>query len=49
MNMATSQHMLWQVMLGVCVVLAPFQAALACTRVLWNDNILAVVVGRTMD
>lgn len=29
--------------------LAPLQLADACTRILWNDNKLAVVVGRTMD
>ena len=28
---------------------ASIQPALACTRILWNDNKLAVVVGRTMD
>ncbi|GEK46235.1 choloylglycine hydrolase [Bisbaumannia pacifica] len=27
----------------------PLQSVDACTRVLWNDNDLAVVVGRTMD
>jgi choloylglycine hydrolase len=31
------------------IFVAPIEAALACTRVLWNDNKLAVVVGRTMD
>lgn len=31
------------------MVLASVQAADACTRVLWNDNKLAVVVGRSMD
>jgi penicillin V acylase-like amidase (Ntn superfamily) len=37
--------------LTFCAVLfvAPLQSALACTRVLWNDNELAVVVARTMD
>ena len=29
--------------------LAPIQRAEACSRILWNDNKLAVVVGRTMD
>jgi choloylglycine hydrolase len=35
----------------VCAALlaAPVTAALSCTRILWNDNKLAVVVGRTMD
>jgi choloylglycine hydrolase len=31
------------------IIVAPIQVALACTRVLWNDNKLAVVVGRTME
>ncbi|MGZ9032225.1 MAG: linear amide C-N hydrolase [Burkholderiaceae bacterium] len=31
------------------LMLAPVRSALACTRILWNDNKLAVVVGRTMD
>jgi penicillin V acylase-like amidase (Ntn superfamily) len=30
------------------IIVVPIQS-LACTRVLWNDNKLAVVVGRTMD
>jgi penicillin V acylase-like amidase (Ntn superfamily) len=34
---------------GVAVALAAWQSASACTRILWNDNKLAVVVGRTMD
>jgi penicillin V acylase-like amidase (Ntn superfamily) len=29
--------------------LAPIERAEACSRILWNDNRLAVVVGRTMD
>lgn len=29
--------------------LASLQAADACTRILWNDNSLAVIVGRSMD
>jgi len=36
---------LWTVIAG----LLPLQFAAACTRVLWNDNEFAVVVGRTMD
>jgi Linear amide C-N hydrolases, choloylglycine hydrolase family len=31
------------------IVLAAAPIAGACTRVLWNDNKLAVVAGRTMD
>ncbi len=42
-----------QAMLGaltaLAVGLAPLQSADACSRILWNDNKLAVVVGRTMD
>lgn len=34
---------------AVGALLAAPQIADACTRVLWNDNKLAVVVGRTMD
>ncbi len=34
---------------AAAAVLAASQIADACTRVLWNDNKLAVVVGRTMD
>jgi choloylglycine hydrolase len=36
-------------LLGTAMGLAPLQPADACTRILWNDNKLAVVVGRTMD
>lgn len=31
------------------MVAAPIQAAQACTRILWNENKLTNVVGRTMD
>ena len=34
---------------AVTLGLAPGQYADACSRILWNDNKLAVVVGRTMD
>jgi choloylglycine hydrolase len=36
-------------LLCAALIIAPIDAAFACTRVLWNDNQLAVVVGRTMD
>lgn len=36
-------------LLCAALITAPIQSAVACTRVLWNDNKLAVVVGRTMD
>ena len=34
---------------GASLVLLAAPPAAACTRILWNDNKLAVVVGRTMD
>jgi len=34
---------------AAATVLAASQIAGACTRILWNDNKLAVLVGRTMD
>jgi len=37
------------VILCTSAVLAPLQYTQACTRILWNTNGLAVVVGRTMD
>ena len=36
-------------MAALTLQLAPLQPAEACSRILWNDNKLAVVVGRTMD
>lgn len=36
-------------LLALAAAVVPHQLAEACTRVLWNDNDLAVVVGRTMD
>ncbi|MDO8267786.1 MAG: linear amide C-N hydrolase [Moraxellaceae bacterium] len=41
--------MLWNALLCTAIVLAPIQSSLACTRILWNENKLATVVGRTMD
>lgn len=38
-----------RVLLSALMIAAPIQTSIACTRVLWNDNKLAVVVGRTMD
>jgi penicillin V acylase-like amidase (Ntn superfamily) len=49
LKMEISKRILWRVMLGASIAVAPLHDALACTRVLWNDNKLAVVVGRTMD
>jgi choloylglycine hydrolase len=36
-------------LLCATLVAAPIQSVVACTRILWNDNKLAVVAGRTMD
>jgi penicillin V acylase-like amidase (Ntn superfamily) len=47
------QRVVFQVMssalIAVTMGLASSQPAEACSRILWNDNKLAVVVGRTMD
>lgn len=43
------RHTLLNAILCALIMAAPIQSALACTRVLWNDNNRAVVVGRTMD
>jgi choloylglycine hydrolase len=43
------RHAVLNAMLSALIMVAPIQPALACTRILWNDNKLAVVVGRTMD
>lgn len=37
------------VILAIVFALVPLSSALPCSRILWNDNNLAVVVGRTMD
>ena len=34
---------------AMVLALGPIEVADACSRILWNDNKLAVVVGRTMD
>ncbi len=34
---------------GAAIGLLALPSARGCTRVLWNDNHLAVLVGRTMD
>lgn len=43
------RHSLLIAILCTSILMAPIQTALACTRILWNDNALAVVAGRTMD
>ena len=50
----TSYTMKWMVACSVVAVMitaiTPWQqVANACSRILWNDNKLAVLVGRTMD
>ena len=42
-------HQLTSVILAAACALTPLSSALACSRILWNNNRLAVVVGRTMD
>lgn len=51
-----SQRCIWiartplAILMGfIALMSGPVQIADACTRILWNDNKLAVVVGRTMD
>lgn len=44
-----NMHKFVKVILCTAVVLVPLQTTQACTRILWNNNDLAVVVGRTMD
>lgn len=43
------RHRSISALLGLSLALASVHSAYACSRVLWNDNKLAVVVGRTMD
>ncbi|MBN8495646.1 MAG: linear amide C-N hydrolase [Candidatus Accumulibacter sp.] len=42
-------HAVLNAILCASMMVAPIPAAQACTRILWNDNKLATVVGRTMD
>jgi choloylglycine hydrolase len=49
MNRRDLQNVLLAALVTGTVAAAASHAATACTRVLWNDNGLAVVVGRTMD
>jgi penicillin V acylase-like amidase (Ntn superfamily) len=39
----------WRAALGLAAIVGGADVALACSRVLWNDNGQAVVVGRNMD
>jgi penicillin V acylase-like amidase (Ntn superfamily) len=43
------RKVVYRTMAAATIVLAASQIGNACTRVLWNNNKLAVVVGRTMD
>ena len=49
MRMNVRQRTLLSAVLCAAILVAPLEVAQACTRILWNDNKLAVVVGRTMD
>lgn len=49
MKMNICPSILLNAILSASFIVAPSQSAMACTRILWNDNKLAVVVGRTMD
>lgn len=49
MRMNVSQRTLLRAILCASILVAPLQVTQACTRILWNDNKLATVVGRTMD
>lgn len=45
----TARHPVFCALIAAAAGLSSLQAAEACSRILWNDNKLAVVVGRTMD
>lgn len=49
MNASIRRRFVLNTVLCTSIIAASIPATLACTRVLWNDNKLAVVVGRTMD
>lgn len=42
-------HRLLQITLATALAFLPIPSSMACSRILWNNNQLAVVVGRTMD
>jgi len=48
MRVNSRRRILLNSVLCASIIMAPIKAAQACTRILWNDNELAVV-GRTMD
>lgn len=49
MRMYTGNRIFLHATLCALIFVLPIHDVLACTRVLWNDNKLAVAVGRTMD
>lgn len=49
MQRKTIQQAVSGARIALAMGLAPLQSADACSRILWNDNKLAIVVGRTMD
>lgn len=49
MRASIRSHAVLNAILCASMMVAPIPAAQACTRILWNDNKLATVVGRTMD
>jgi penicillin V acylase-like amidase (Ntn superfamily) len=49
MNRKSINQVVCSALVTVILGLASWQYADACSRILWNDNKLAVVVGRTMD
>jgi choloylglycine hydrolase len=49
MKTITLDRMVCGALAAVTLTLTPWQEATACSRILWNDNKLAVVVSRTMD
>ena len=49
MRTNSRRYTLLSAILCATIIVASIQTALACTRVPWNDNKLAVVVSRTMD
>jgi penicillin V acylase-like amidase (Ntn superfamily) len=49
MGLKIRQCTLLNAILCAAIIMAPLEAAEGCTRILWNTNKLATVVGRTMD
>ena len=49
MNATIRRHPFVSGLMAVALTATSFESVNACTRVLWNDNKLAVVAGRSMD